>query len=1506
VLNGLPFLTHHIDILKQLEGPWHWHIIEGVADQTHDTAWGKTNGGHIPDDCHHNGLSADGTSAYLDRLAREHAGRISIYRPPPGRFWDGKLEMVSAPLSRLPEQCLLWQIDADELWRVDQIQQMQAMFMAQPQRTAAFFHCHFFVGPDLVTTTANAYSHHNDYEWLRVWRYQKGMRWGSHEPPRLMVADSGQWRDVAKERPFMHDETEAAGLVFTHYAYALESQVRFKESYYGYKGAVDQWHRLQRNEHYPVHVGRYLGWVKDHCLADRVAQCTIGRAVAPIPWRFDNQTTAAQPSGPHIVIDGVIFQLQHKHPLGIARVWQNLQSELVKAMPGARFTVLERRGFAVPFGDLARHGVPPYVMGDDKALDNDDEMLRQVCTALQADLFVSSYYTRAPGFKNLLLVHDLIPELMGHDLTQPEWRTKIRAVETADGFAAVSQRTLDDLKQHYPYVASRPMQRMHLGIGTPFGPVEENRIAQLRARYNLPAIYLLMVGNRRQYKNSAAMWACLQSSRWGSDVQVLCVGGERDLTAEERHWVQMGRVRFLPRLADEELAAAYAGAAALICLSRYEGFGLPVLEAMACGCPVITTANGSLPEVAGDAALFVDADLPAAVLSAVDVVRQPQRRRDLISRGFVQAARFSWQRSAEAMAALIRAMQSQAPVLISAIVSTYNSERFMRGCLEDLLAQTLAARLEIIVIDSASEQNEGEVAREFAARYRQIKYLRTPHRESVYAAWNRGIKLARGKYVTNANTDDRHRPDAFEKMVAVLEAEARTALVYADVIKTATPNQSLAASTPTGVLSWFDWQRERLLTHGCFMGPQPMWRRSVHSVFGFFDESMTVSADYEFWLRISQAFDFRRIPEPLGLYLERGDSVEHANGDRKRAEERVVHERYRNSLAVGAIHGFKPFEALRRAAQCGDPRAVRRTLEEIQQVARSANDSTAVSVSALGNVLVAALDQNAVTEESIERFIQNVSYSFLTRGAAMDADARRADDREKNREKQNIDAIGASRDHSLKGDHTMQFADKIQQGVHYLLKGGHSEVAQWLLDKLLNDSPDHAQAHHERAVLAHHQGDMHTAGLHFKRAAELAPGNPVLQKSLGDFYNVAQGQPAEAIGQYQKVLALSPDDLETLLTTAHLCTSLRRFDEARKYYQKVLDLAPSHAEVRQILNQLSAAQPAPQPPVSPEALYQTACRQAEQGQAREAAQTLERVIAMDPNHALAHNDLGVLAFENGDKDKAQHLYEEACRLAPYNGVFHKNLADFYFIERGNAQQALAKYVQALTLNPQDVECLMGTGHICMALDRSEDARVFFERTLQIEPWHAEALRWIEQLEASARPVMVPMQPGDLYATAHSQAAAGDVKGAIETLQTLVAKEPDHALAHNDLGVLYYEQGDKAQALRYYERSVRLAPKEPNFLKNLADFYFVEQARTQEALRIYVQILEMNREDLECMMAAGTICATLGKSDDSRDFFERVLQIDPWHAQARENLDRINGAPLTVYGGHIAALGQKIA
>ncbi len=219
-----------------------------------------------------------------------------------------------------------------------------------------------------------------------------------------------------------------------------------------------------------------------------------------------------------------------------------------------------------------------------------------------------------------------------------------------------------------------------------------------------------------------------------------------------------------------------------------------------------------------------------------------------------------------------KSMHKSTP-LISAIVSTYKSERFLRGCLEDLERQTIANHLEIIVINSGSPENEESIVREFQQHHKNIVYLRT-ERETVYQSWNRAVGLARGKYLTSANTDDRHAPDAFEKLAAALENRPDVALAYANCAITQTENATFEKGPVTGYFRWppFD---DRLLFSVCYVGPQPMWRRSLHDQFGLFDPSFRSAGDYEFWLRICRKTRFLHIPETLGIYFENMSSVEH-------------------------------------------------------------------------------------------------------------------------------------------------------------------------------------------------------------------------------------------------------------------------------------------------------------------------------------------------------------------------------------------------------------------------------------------------------------------------------------------------------------------------------------------------------------------------------------------------------------------------------------------------------
>ncbi len=217
---------------------------------------------------------------------------------------------------------------------------------------------------------------------------------------------------------------------------------------------------------------------------------------------------------------------------------------------------------------------------------------------------------------------------------------------------------------------------------------------------------------------------------------------------------------------------------------------------------------------------------------------------------------------------------------ISVIISTYKAERFIRGCLGDLTSQTLFSKgqLELIVIDSNSPENEESIVQEFQARYPSlITYIRTPERETIYQAWNRGVQLASGAYLTNANADDRHRADALEIMARYLDTHSDVALVYADCDVTATENSRFGETCPVACFRWPDFDPKHLFQI-CHIGPQPMWRRTLHERYGLFDPSYRSAGDYEFWLRLAAGGErFLHIPECLGLYLQSPSGVEHAN-----------------------------------------------------------------------------------------------------------------------------------------------------------------------------------------------------------------------------------------------------------------------------------------------------------------------------------------------------------------------------------------------------------------------------------------------------------------------------------------------------------------------------------------------------------------------------------------------------------------------------------------------------
>lgn len=368
-----------------------------------------------------------------------------------------------------------------------------------------------------------------------------------------------------------------------------------------------------------------------------------------------------------IVLDGC--QFQHPHS-GITRVWRSVLAEWSASGFAANVLVIDRGGTAPQLPGFTYERVPALA---DHDLRIERRMLEDVCRRARASLFISTLYSYPASTPSLLVVHDLTPEVLGWNIGAPMWRDKAAAIERASAYACISQSTADDLVRLYPMASGRPLSLLRLGVGPEFHPSAASDVAGLRERYGLPDTFYVFVGHRDIHKNAELVFDALRFLERPAGIGLLLVGGAAQLEPHFREAAGQTPV-VIASLTDDELRAAYSGAAALLFPSRYEGFGLVVLEAMACGCPVITCRNSAIPESAGDAALYVGVDDAEGMASAMSAVLDPAVRTPLVAAGLARSARFTWDRAASQLAEAVSLAAGLSPAVAEAVVHS-SSER---------------------------------------------------------------------------------------------------------------------------------------------------------------------------------------------------------------------------------------------------------------------------------------------------------------------------------------------------------------------------------------------------------------------------------------------------------------------------------------------------------------------------------------------------------------------------------------------------------------------------------------------------------------------------------------------------------------------------------------------------------------------------------------------------------------------------------------------------------------
>jgi len=274
-----------------------------------------------------------------------------------------------------------------------------------------------------------------------------------------------------------------------------------------------------------------------------------------------------------------------------------------------------------------------------------------------ASLFHATEHLLLPlrGIPTVLTVHDLIfRHLPSHHKPLNRWYLSLTMplyCRRATQIIAVSAHTRDDLIGLYRLPPEK-ITVVYEAAAPHFRPQPLERVEVVRARYGLPKRYLLSVGTIEPRKNLSRMLTAFERIRAEGLTDGWVIVGKRgwlygDFFARLERSLARETVCFPGYVPDEDLPAVYAGAQALVFPSLYEGFGLPVLEAMACGTPVAASDASSIPEVGGDAALYFDpTHVEAITETLLRLLRDPQLQEEMRRKGLTRARQFSWSKAA--------------------------------------------------------------------------------------------------------------------------------------------------------------------------------------------------------------------------------------------------------------------------------------------------------------------------------------------------------------------------------------------------------------------------------------------------------------------------------------------------------------------------------------------------------------------------------------------------------------------------------------------------------------------------------------------------------------------------------------------------------------------------------------------------------------------------------------------------------------------------------------------
>ncbi len=246
---------------------------------------------------------------------------------------------------------------------------------------------------------------------------------------------------------------------------------------------------------------------------------------------------------------------------------------------------------------------------------------------------------------------------------------------------------------------------------------------------------------------------------------------------------------------------------------------------------------------------------------------------------------------------------------VSIITSLYKGQANISEFLKNITSQTCFKECELIIINANSPENEEKILFPYLKKFNNIKYEKLDEDPGIYATWNIAIKKSTGKYITNANLDDRRVDTNIHLFVDFLEKNPDIDLVYGQCYVTEAPNETYEINS-SGKKKYptYEFSRENMIK--CLPGCMPVWRRKMHNKSGLFNENYKYAGDWEMWLRaIRFGSVFKKISGTYGLYHFNPDglSTSKENEKTKFLEEKNIFNEYKDVIGEKNYQNYKKY-----------------------------------------------------------------------------------------------------------------------------------------------------------------------------------------------------------------------------------------------------------------------------------------------------------------------------------------------------------------------------------------------------------------------------------------------------------------------------------------------------------------------------------------------------------------------------------------------------------------------